>query len=157
MSAKMVPEFVIGIDPGKMTGVCAVQMVDGSPHVLESLELDFDAYVAWLEDALGNWYPSRNSVVVCERYIVTAQSHKNGQAPWSLEGTGAARSAVSRYWGRPLEMSHTNAKKFSTNQKLKAVGMWHKGGDGHANDALRHALHYLVSAGWKDPRLLQSS
>jgi hypothetical protein len=32
---------------------------------------------------------------------------------------------------------------------------WHKGGEGHANDAIRHALLKLVKSGWKPKVLLK--
>ena len=148
-------QFVIGIDPGLKTGVCVVDST--VPTILESHELDEHEYALWLDSTL-NLCPIDRTIVVVERFIITPQTHKNGQAGWSLEGIGVAKSALRRIYGGTdlLVMSHTNAKTFSTNPKLKALDLWHKGGKGHANDALRHALHYMVSVGWKDSRLLQN-
>ncbi len=147
-------QYVIGIDPGLITGVCVVNTE--RPRVIESAELDFRDYSIWLDSAL-TIYPREHLVVCIERFTINANTHKNGQAPWSLEGIGAARSALFRKYGSDdlLRMSAQNAKTFSTNPKLKAVDLWHVGGAGHANDALRHALHYMVDVGWSDKRLLK--
>jgi hypothetical protein len=48
-----------------------------------------------------------------------------------------------------------DAKTMFSNESLKKIGTWHKGGDGHANDAIRHALLKLVKSGWKPKVLLK--
>ncbi len=147
-------QFVIGIDPGLKTGVCVVDT--RFPSIIQSDEFDLEEYVPWLDFVLRE-YPQDNVVVVCERFVITPQTHKNGQATWSLENIGVAKSAVLRAHGNLdlFRLSSTDAKLFSTNAKLKAVDMWHKGGAGHANDALRHAMRYMVEVGWKDQRLVK--
>jgi hypothetical protein len=42
------------------------------------------------------------------------------------------------------------------NEKLKKLEYWHRGGKGHALDAIRHALLRLVKTGWKPIRLLKT-
>jgi hypothetical protein len=41
------------------------------------------------------------------------------------------------------------------NEALKKLDYWHKGGEGHALDAIRHGLLYLAKKGWTPRRLLQ--
>jgi hypothetical protein len=53
-----------------------------------------------------------------------------------------------------LVMHKPAAKVAINNEQLKAVGLWHRGGAGHANDALRHIAIRLINVGWRDPRLL---
>jgi len=48
-----------------------------------------------------------------------------------------------------------NAMAMFDNKKLKKLEYWHKGGAGHALDAIRHALVRLVAKGWKPVRLLE--
>jgi hypothetical protein len=54
---------------------------------------------------------------------------------------------------RIVFQSPADAKAMFPNEALKKVGAWHVGGEGHANDAIRHALLRLVKTGWK-PRVL---
>lgn len=146
--------YYVAVDPGLKTGVCIVDRE--GPTIVDSQELDFDEYVKWLDKTVQE-YDRKDTAYIIERFIITPLTHKNGQAPWSLEGIGAMKAALVRQFNTYdfLVMNNTNAKTFSTNPKLKAVGLWHKGGKGHANDALRHALHYLVHVGWIDARLIQ--
>ena len=53
-------------------------------------------------------------------------------------------------WQMPVD-----AKRMFPNEALKALGTWHRGGEGHANDAMRHALLRLVKTGWVPKELLQ--
>ena len=48
---------------------------------------------------------------------------------------------------RLVMQSPSDAKRFSTNQRLKAADMWMPTKGGHANDAQRHLFMYLVKHG----------
>jgi len=48
-----------------------------------------------------------------------------------------------------------DAKALFPNEALRKVGTWHKGGEGHALDAIRHALLKLTKLGWKPKVLLE--
>jgi hypothetical protein len=37
---------------------------------------------------------------------------------------------------------------------LKRLDLWHRGGAGHANDAIRHAVTAAIKSRWRDPRML---
>jgi hypothetical protein len=85
------------------------------------------------------------------------ETAKNSQAPWSLEMIGVLKQ-VCRDYHYPLELVYaqrpTEAKNVVPNPKLKRLELWHRGGAGHANDAIRHAVLCLIKRGWEDPRLL---
>jgi hypothetical protein len=51
--------------------------------------------------------------------------------------------------------SPADAKRMFTNEAIKKLEYWHKGGAGHALDAIRHGLLYLAKNGWTPLRLLQ--
>jgi hypothetical protein len=95
-------------------------------------------------------------MVVCERFVITAQTVRNSQAPFSLEQIGVLKH-LCRSNGYKAEdigfQSPVDAKTMFPNEALKKIGTWHKGGEGHANDAIRHALLKLAKTGWK-PRVL---
>jgi hypothetical protein len=96
--------------------------------------------------------------VACERFTINAQTVKNSQSPYSLEQIGilkqcmldAGRQADDIYMQAPAD-----AKAMFPNEALKKLGYWHRGGEGHALDAIRHGLLRLVKSGWKPVSLLQ--
>jgi hypothetical protein len=90
--------------------------------------------------------------IVCESYIITVQTAKYGSSPWSLEHIGALRQimmdAGMDYENLPLQSSQSIKKSSFTNPALKKLGYWHRGGKGHALDAIRHGLLYITKEGW---------
>ena len=99
-----------------------------------------------------------NVLVVCERFVITAQTVRNSQAPFSLEQIGVLKHMcrVKEYDPEKIIFqSPVDAKTMFPNDALKKLGTWHKGGEGHANDAIRHALLKLVKIGWKPLVLLK--
>ena len=144
--------YILAIDPGLTTGFVLIE-TDG-PSVVYSGELDFMETGKALTHYLTHL--GADVDVVIERFIITQQTAKNSQAPWSLELIGVTRYLCDLHGIDDLKMqSPTDAKNFSTNSKLKALGLWHKGGKGHAMDAMRHALLYMVRQGYNDRRLLE--
>jgi hypothetical protein len=99
----------------------------------------------------------KSFVVVCERFTINAQTVRNSQAPYSLEQIGVLKH-LCREAGYSVDdiimQSPADAKAMFPNEALKKVGTWHVGGEGHANDAMRHALLRLVKTGWKPKVLL---
>lgn len=133
---------VVTVDPGKMTGLSGVYR-DGT---FFSLETNFDQTCRHLIE-LANKYRGA-MILVAESFIIGPQTVKNTQAPWSLELIGVARMVSRLYCGRDLHMqSPAEAKRFSSDQRLKNLG-WYKSGKGHANDAARHLLLVMVTRGW---------
>ena len=93
-------------------------------------------------------------VIVCERFIITAQTGKLSQAPWSLEQIGALRFFAHRL-GIPFELqSAADAKRFATEDKLRRAAWARPKGAGHARDAQRHLLVYLVRRNLFDASVL---
>lgn len=154
-------KYVISVDPGKATGFAVLYWVDGSePEIMTTAELQPHEFAPMVRAALSD----RNDVdadsqlyVVCERFVINAQTVRNSQAPFSLEQIGVLKQCLrdsgisedSIIWQSPAD-----AKAMFPNPALKKVGYWHRGGEGHAIDALRHALLCLVKKGWKPSALL---
>lgn len=147
---------LIAVDPGKATGMALFTFETGEEPVLVwSLELQQHEYAGPIRATLGQ-YP--DAEVVCERFTINAQTVKNAQAPYSLEQIGilkqclmdVGRSADDVYFQSPAD-----AKAMFPNPALKKLNYWHRGGEGHALDAVRHGLLRLVKTGWKPVRLLQ--
>jgi hypothetical protein len=152
----MADTHVISIDPGKMTGISVTFRHETDEPVLvwsgEVDEVDFAHVVRkWITE-----FP--DIVVVCERFIITPQTAKNSQAPYSLELIGVMKQIIQDTGRDRMDFTFqtpVDAKSMFPNPALKKLEYWHRGGEGHALDAIRHNLLYWVRAGWKPTRLLQ--
>jgi hypothetical protein len=149
--------YVLSVDPGKATGMALFSLQSGSEPVLEwSKELQQDEYAEPIREVLASL---DDVVVVCERFTINAQTVRNTQAPYSLEQIGILKQCLMDA-GRPADdiyfQAPADAKAMFTNEKLKKLEYWHRGGEGHALDAIRHGLLKLVKMGWKPVRLLQT-
>jgi len=131
---------VIAVDPGLMTGIAC--MYQGQHR---SLELPYEQVGMWVEEYLDAMRPVQ---VVCENFFITRETAKKSQSPWSLKLIGVMDYLVAKY-GQPAVVlqAPSDAKRFSTDARLKTLG-WYKGSGsgyaGHADDASRHLLLYLA-------------
>lgn len=155
-------ERLVCVDPGLLTGVALLRRVGNDVQVEKSAELSEDELAAWLRIEMYDWQGREaegvDVTVVVEQFFITAQTAKNSQAPWSLENIGITKQVlrdecypVERvYWQKP-----SAAKSVVPNEKLQRLKLWHRGGAGHANDAIRHGVLCLIKRGWVDPRMLR--
>ena len=150
---------VISVDPGKTTGIAVFTYEEGQPPVLATS----GEYKLWdvVNELYGCILFSRDKGVqpeiVCERFIINAQTVKNSQAPFSLEMIGILKYIVYASALDPESIvfqSPADAKKMFPNEALKKLGYWKTGTDGHDKDAMRHGLLRLVKTGWVPKALL---
>ncbi len=153
------PRYVLAIDPGKVTGMALISLKTPSEPVLEwSKELEQHEVAEAVRGVL--WAPEKRLEldVVCERFVINAQTVRNSQAPYSLEVIGIVKQCLLDS-GRPMDdiyfQAPADAMSMFDNKKLKKLEYWHVGGAGHALDAIRHALLRCIKLGWKPLRLLQ--
>lgn len=152
----MPKKYILAVDPGKATGMALISLESGSEPVLEwSDELQQEEYAKPIRSYLEAY--GGDLEVVCERFTINAQTVKNSQAPYSLEQIGILKQCLFDV-GRVAEevkfQSPADAKAMFPNEALKFLGYWHRGGEGHALDAIRHALLRAVKLGWKPVKLL---
>jgi hypothetical protein len=149
-------KYVLSIDPGKATGVVLMSLADGVAVKVLSTEVQPEEFANYIEPLLDEWKRYEDFSVVCERFTINAQTVRNSQAPYSLEQIGVLKH-LCRKAGYSVDkivmQSPADAKSMFPNEALKKIGTWHVGGEGHANDAMRHALLRLVKTGWV-PRIL---
>lgn len=126
--------MILSIDPGLKTGVVA-----GTLRVWQQWELDFPDIYTWLDEHIGD---RKFDVVVIENFLISAQTGKKSQAPWSLKIIGAVEHMCIKYGVDLVLQTPSEAKNFITNDKMRKYGMWITGGEGHARDAMRHFLLY---------------
>lgn len=152
---------VLAVDPGKLSGVALLSWddadKDSSPKVVWSREVDEETFASSVREGLTYHRDTTPLYVTCERFLISAKTAQNSQAPWSLEEIGVLKHLCRENNYDPASIvlqAPADAKSMFPNPALKRLGTWHVGGGGHANDAIRHALLRLVKAGWIPRRLL---
>lgn len=137
--------FLISSDPGKLTGVCIIDISEKSNYkVVDSKELDRTGYYDYMDEALERYKKQgANVILLGESFVIDEETIKLTRQNWSSELLG-----VLDYWaykhGFPKFEQLRTKKAFGNNERLKLAGFWHKGGEGHANDAFRHAMAWLA-------------
>lgn len=139
--------YLLAIDPGKTSGVALWDITEGfDPLLIETDEYNQFQTCTWVE----LWCAAGAHIeIVMERYTIG-----DADSAWSLEIIGTVKYFAQKYGCSFTLQTPADAKHFSTDRKLKALDLWHKGGGGHANDALRHGLLYLVDKKFWHPKEL---
>lgn len=134
-----------GWDPGETTGWCHLSVHDsGELGVYNSGEDDHISVGNLLYDnpclkmVVGK--TEIDTVFVVEKYIMNA---KITQSPWSLETTGLIRYFANVYHVPVTFQTPSQVKNLISNEVLRRAGLYQPG-NGHAMDAVRHALYYLT-------------
>lgn len=142
-------------DPGLTSGVALFHRSDDNEvSLVWSDELDWQHTVRRLDETLRE-HGGSDVDVVLERFTITQQTAKNSQQQWSIEIIGMCRLLALAHGAGEINLqSPADAKRFSTNPRLKQLGFWHVGGGGHALDAIRHGVLWFTRHGWGDKRLL---
>ncbi len=140
-------ETIIAVDPGKLTGWAV---------------LDEEGAFSQGEDLLHNIMMSVDTllreghkpILVCEDFIYTQATAKKSRQTWSTEGIGILRYLAAMHQVSFIIQTPAAAKRFGTDEKLKAIEWYHPTPGGHQNDAARHLLLYADSVGRIDRRRL---
>ena len=151
---------ILAIDPGKASGISLFEyQVGEEPKLISTGEYQMREYAQPIRLAIASALNDKVQIlVVCERFIINAQTAKNTQAPYSLEMIGVAKQIMLDYGIDPdtlVFQSPSDAKAMFPNPALKKLDYWFVGGEGHSLDSIRHALLRAVKLGWVPRRLLQ--
>ncbi len=153
--------MILAVDPGKATGVsCFTWTPKDTEPVLEwSAEVQPDEFAAPIRGIIAKAISEDYVLdIVCERFTINAQTVRNSQAPYSLEQIGVLKQIMRDAGMSDNELKYqspSDAKRMFPNEALKKLEYWHRGGGGHALDAIRHGLLFLAKNGWTPRRLLQ--
>jgi hypothetical protein len=160
LGEKNMRKHILSVDPGKATGIAFLSWTKGEePELLRSCEVQPEQYAEVIRDLMHSFDMDFSTLeVVCEKFTINAQTVRNSQAPYSLEQIGVLKQILQDFeldrekivWQTPAD-----AKRMFPNEALKTLEYWHKGGEGHANDAIRHGLLRIVKSGWIPRKLLQ--
>lgn len=153
-------KVILAVDPGKKSGIASFTYTKGeAPELVDSGEYMFEDYHGPILNTLRNARIFEAEIaIVCERFTINAQTVKNSQAPYSLEQIGILKYLVNSEGfdaDKIVFQSPSDAKRMFPNDALKKLGYWHKGGEGHALDAMRHGLLYSVKNGWVPRKLVE--
>jgi hypothetical protein len=137
------PLIIIGVDPGKATGVAVYS------SVTKTFEQQWwappDEFVDWMFEFMKQ-FPWENEVLVaCERFDITPGTGKLGrsQVNHSIELAGVCRHLARRHGQGFVLQDRATPKHMAPDKLLKSVG-WHKPGPAHPNDATRHVVLALA-------------
>ena len=84
--------MILSVDPGKATGMTLFSIERGEePVLIWAGEYQQEEYAKPIRDTLVE-YP--DVLVVCERFIINAQTAKKTQAPYSLEQIGILKQCL---------------------------------------------------------------
>jgi hypothetical protein len=137
---------VIGVDPGKVTGLAFfIPNPEPSQVEFESLELPAaeaaQQVATWLALNLGG-YPG---VVAVERFTTGRQTGRQTAQPDALQVIGEV-TAVGRGCGCTItQQSGNSAKRVGNNMRLTLLGWSRRTKDRHADDAAAHVLLALAT------------
>lgn len=144
-------------DPGLLSGLAVLSW---APHdgvqLVSSLECGLPMVGEVVSQFLAKHGPADTEVVV-ERFVITTKTAENGQAPWSLKVCGVIEWEIFRNWHLDGDQTiayqqPADAMRLVPNPVLRRAGTWHRGGKGHANDAIRHGVYrYAVGHRIVDP------
>lgn len=143
------PEYaIIGVDPGKVTGVKVYVRRDGREPELEHAQVDREDVPEFMRELISHWTTrvgGDNVHIAIEKFIITRRTAQLSQEADALEITGMVKAlaAIGGLGGTITVHQILKANlKFANDDMLKAVG-WYVPGSRHANDAARQAFALL--------------
>jgi hypothetical protein len=152
MSDKQSPFIVVGIDPGKTTGMFLYSPQGRIGPGWKGLK----PFYAWqqfgAEDAprtlngeivdLTTRYGPRQVHIAVERFIINSRTAKSSQQADALEITGMVKGFARLYTPNPVQQYMKANLKFANDDALRRAG-WYSPQMGHATDAARQAYALL--------------
>jgi hypothetical protein len=143
--------LLFSCDPGKATGTSLwdiTNVPEQEPKLLwteEVAEHDFFPFIGKLfEDLVGD-KTEMDFEIVCENFLITANTYKVTPGTWSLRYIGALQYLSWKH-GIKFTLQTPLQREFASDEKMERMGIAPTDGvkGGHTRDALRHAIVYLV-------------
>jgi hypothetical protein len=140
------PRWMFCCDPGLLSGVAVLSWSpEGGIQVVTSLECSLPLVGRAVSQFLGN-HNAYDAEVVVERFVITTKTAELGSPDWSLKVCGVIEWEIYRHWRVDGEQTvqyqqAADAKNLVPNSVLRRAELWHRGGKGHALDAIRHGVY----------------
>ena len=142
MSGPHSSEYVlIGIDPGKMTGVF-VYFEDGLRDAVQHPREEIARHTADSLKRWADWYGPHNLHIAIERYIITPNTAKLSQETDALEVTGMVKGFAQVNNIKDVRQYTKTNLRYADDNMLRSVG-WQIACLRHANDAARQTFALL--------------
>ena len=126
---------ILALDPGGTTGAAIIEFGDDTEPVIEKrwqIADGLQGFISWYQDTTDFW-----DMIVCESFVLRPGVHGVDITPAYVIG---ALEALEGHLG--VIYQEPKVKPLCDDDRLKAMG-FHKPGQPHANDAVRHAVIYL--------------
>ena len=149
-------KYLMAIDPGKATGFVVLDITgfpEDEPIIIIAEEPDQFTTCYKIHTMLAS---GDDFEVVIENFTVNKDTSKKAMdRMYSSEIIGVTRYMCELYGHKMTIQTPSAAKTFVDNDRIRDLGLWVKGGEGHHKDAMRHAILYLVKEhSWKPKGLL---
>lgn len=136
------PDFsVLGVDPGKATGIFVFQWWASGRSAVHRDEWDWQMFCQRMPHMLE--HPKRPHLVAVERFTITQRTAKVSAQSDPLDVIGALKFLCYVNGVELVVRSKSNTTHHGSDAQLSAAG-WRHPGLRHANDAARHALHAVA-------------
>jgi len=145
-------ETVIAFDPGGTTGGA---LYTPSTDYFDSFQIEGGREGFW--EYARRYEIVRGGPVVCEDYIINAGTASKSQQTDPLRIAGYLEGTCYASGTAFILQTPAQAKRFASDDKLKHLGWWNPTTGGHANDAARHLLTYMIGQEQGTPLLLRLS
>lgn len=137
--------YLIAVDPGLKTGLTIFNLDSEIPEMVRSYEMslsEFQEYVELLDTSAGD--ALHHVEIVIEDFIITTETAKKSLGGnWSLENIGKILYVAEKH-GISVKKQRPGDRMSISHEQLKGLDYWHVGGEGHANQASRHAVVYML-------------
>jgi len=155
------PTYVVGVDPGRTTGIAALSFTHGEVTNAQALQCSAGWAVGLVVHLLTGARPALILLAV-ERFVVArraARSRDAAAGALTRQLIGALQTAGEAHGVLVLLRAAADVKPWATDERLRAAGLLEVcTGMSHARDAARHALFTAVhDAGLPDPLIRHRS
>ena len=134
------PLFIIGVDPGKATGI---SVYTGGKLIHHDTVPADEVYETIALRTLPALHGLR-VVIGVERYTYGINATKKSRQTDAMEIMGQLEGAAKIYHAEFRLINQSDTKKLASNTTLKSIGWWVHDPEGHTNDASRVALTTLA-------------
>lgn len=143
---------IFAVDPGGVTGV-AWKHPDSTFIYASEVPGGFDGFAEYIQDSLTLF---TGATVLVENFLITPQTHKKDAGAFrdTNDIIGLCRYLAFRAESPFVLQTPTQAKTVGTDDNLRALDAYTPTAGGHANDAIRHVVTYLVKS--RDPYTLSA-
>lgn len=133
---------LLAIDPGLATGLAFFDMTPEIPVLLWTKEVNIEEFWETVPQIITT--TQEDLYIVCEDFIITTETAKKSiGGNWSIELIGLVKYLGWKN-GSYLKMQKPGDRTTISHEQIKVLDYWHRGGAGHANQAIRHAVVFML-------------